>query len=161
MLTVYSSIGQTINQISNSQFEDITINSVSLSEIIKSNGNIDKIPKSLGKPEKTEMSKNEKAPSSSSIDYDGLHIGFSGQINAKGNLSRIDITKASIILKVMDSEFYVGKDISNELSKYKINQKKDGGRSIVFSPENDSTMYLAINVDDKNTVTDIVYFVLT
>ena len=161
LLTTVDGFSQTVNQLSRSKFENITINSVTIGEIMKTNGDASKMPQTLGKPQNIRKQRSNKAPASTHIDYDGFSIGFSELLNAKGNLSRIEVSKPDVLLNIAGDEFYVGKDIGKLLNKYDVNDQASGGRSLVYSPENDSTTYLSISFDDKNVVTKIVYFVLT
>jgi hypothetical protein len=161
LFTTVNCFGQTVNQLSDQEFENITINSVTIGEIMQTEGDASKMPQTLGKPQDIQKQRSNKAPASTHIDYEGFSIGFSETLNAKGNLSRIEVSKSDVILNIAREEFFLGKDISTVLKKFKINNQPNGENSLLFSPKYDSTIVFVVAFDDENIVTEIVYFVLT
>ena len=68
LLTTVDGFSQTVNQLSRSKFENITINSVTIGEIMKTNGDASKMPQTLGKPQDIQKQRSNKAPASTHID---------------------------------------------------------------------------------------------
>lgn len=70
-------------------------------------------------------------------------------------------TSSSVPLEVKGTTIKIGDSIT-KLGSVKRNDMTTGGKSVVFSPENDETTYSAIEFDpETNIIIAIKYFILT
>lgn len=149
------------NILSPQQFESISINGQSLKSIWQTNGDKLAVQNLFGAAQEIKIWDTTPGAISLSFFYSGLRISFSNNLVANGNLSGFEFTNSAPILRVKGVAIRMGDNIS-KLGSVKINNDTDGGKSIIFAPDNDETVFLYIDFDQSSKkITKIGYFVLT
>ncbi len=153
--------GQTINELSPEDFENISINSRSIKAIWETNGEEINVMNLLGQPTTSQVNDPTQGVIAYTYFYTGFRISFSSHIASNGNLISIVINSSTPTLRIKGVSIKVGDNI-NKLSGYQKNKRTNGDESISLSPSNDETIYLIINFDLRTgEITNMKYLQLT
>jgi len=148
MLTVSSLAKCQINSniITETDFNNIKINNVSINNIKSTNGIYSQITSTIPYPiiEKIEEDYYYYV-------YNGFNICFS-----ENEMSSFEIIKNNWNLEIKGKTIKIGTNISI-LGNVKINNQKDGGRSIVYQYCDGCNNFLSIYIDSNNLVKKIIY----
>ncbi len=80
---------------------------------------------------------------------------------ANGNLGGFELTNSTPTISIKGVTIRIG-DKYSKLGIVKLNTNKDGTKGILFTPNNDETIYLSIGFDQiTGVITEISYYVLT
>lgn len=152
---------QTINQLTPTEFENISINGHAIKAIRATNGAQSAVQNLFGTAQSIKNPGEVDGIISRTYYYNGLELGFSSQVVTKGHFSGLRITNSAPTITIKGTTIKIGDNIT-KLGLVKRNDMTTGGKSVVFSPEDDETVYLAIEFDPAtNVITKISYFVLT
>ena len=150
--------GQTSNMISQEAFDAIKINGITLKQLKQTKGTQALVEGLFGNPNNKHI---DVDGDFNSFDYEGLHLGFSSVISTSMILSRIDITNNQASITINGKTVTIGDNISL-LGNVIVNNRKSGGKSIVFQSVKNDTSFISIVFDKyTNTITEIVYIEMT
>ena len=151
MLTISSLVKCQINSniITETDFNNIKINDVSLNQIKATNGIYSQIISIIPNTiiEKTEDTEEDYYY----YVYNGFNISFS-----ENEISSFEIVNSNWNIEIKGKKLRIGSNI-RILEKVNINNQKDGGRSIVYQYCDGCNNFLSIYIDSNNLVTKIIY----
>ena len=153
LLLVFPSLvkGQiTSNIISETEFNNIKINNVTLSNIKTTNGTLSQVTNLFS----YSVLQNNQQPEEDYYDYtyDGFTIGFS-----ENEISAFEITNANWSITIQDNTVTIGDHI-NLLGDVVFNTMRDGKKSIVYQYCDGCNNFISIRFNQvTNVITEIIY----
>ena len=151
---------QDINILTKVEYDNVKINDVKLIDVKNTYGNEEKIINLFGNT------------SSKNIDLDGdfyqyyfngLKISFSSIISDGTYeypvLSRFEITISNNKITINDTTFTIGDNISVLGENIVFNTKRNGSKSIVFSPMEGWNNFITIDFDQETKLITAIYYI--
>ncbi len=148
------------NLLTQTEFDNIKINGISLKSIMDSNGSPTIIENLLGISNSKEI---DSDGDFNHFDYDGLRIGFSAMMSDDRSfvLSAFRITDNRASITIKNTTFTIGDNISL-LGNVIFSVSTDGSNSIIFKIAANYNNYIAIDFNQTtNIITKIIYIEIT
>jgi hypothetical protein len=139
----------TSNIISETEFNNIKINNVTLSNIKTTNGTFSQVASLFS----FSILQNTQQPDEDYYDYsyDGFTIGFS-----ENTISAFEITNTNWNITIQGKTVTIGNH-KDELGSVFLNNQTGTGKSIVYQYCDGCNNFLSIYLDSNNLITKIVY----
>lgn len=143
----------TSNIISETEFNNIKINNVTLSNIKTTNGTLSQVTNLFS----YSVLQNTQQPEEDYYDYtyDGFTIGFS-----ENEISAFEITNTNWSITIQGKTVTIGSH-KDELGSVILNNQVGGGKSIVYQYCDGCNNFLSLYLDSNNLITKIVYIEMT
>lgn len=138
------------NIITKDQFYAITLNGLSLNELINSEGNLDILNKYFGTPLKSNI--NEKI-GIKGYTFNGFRVGF------REGLSGFTLLNDEVTISINDKELKIGDNISLLGENIIFNTDSDGSKSILFQYCEGCNNFIAIDFDQETKLITAIYYI--
>jgi len=148
------------NLLSKSDFSEIRINNVSFLELKETYGDQSKLMALFIQ----DIQRSDIDPDGEfyNYEYDGFRIGFSGLIGSLEYpiISKFEITNSNWRVTIKGKTVNLGSHY-NELGNVILNNRTDGGKSVVFQYCDGCNNYLAFELDGNGKIKKIYYIEMT
>ena len=148
------------NLLSKSDFSEIRINDVTLLKLKETYGNKSKLEALIVQ----EIQRANIDPDGEffNYEYDGFRIGFSGLIGKLEYplISKFEITNLDWSITIKGKTIKLGSHY-NELGNVILNNKIDGGKSVVYQYCEGCNNFLALDLDENGKIKKIYYIEMT
>lgn len=146
---------QTANILTQTEFNNIKINGISLDDIINTHGVENEMQSLFATPLNKDI--NEDGYYSYYV-YDGFEINFSSLLSGKAEhiLGSFTISNTNYNITIQGKTVTIG-DHKDKLGNVVINNQKNGGKSIVYQYCDGCNNFISIYLDADNIITKIIY----
>lgn len=145
---------QTVNVISDSDINNIKINSTTLSDLKKTYGKQDKVEAFFGTPNSYNVTVNN---SYYQFRYEGFNLDFSTLNKKKPYIESFELNTNKNSFTIKGITVTIGDNIS-KLGDIKVSTARNGAKSILFSTCEECDLFINIDFDASNTITKITYY---
>ena len=149
---------QDANVLTQEEYESIKVNEVQLNELRSTFGDEGEIEQLFGQSISKEID-----PDGNYFDFGGFDIGFSAIISDGTNdhpiIGGFDITKNNFKMTIKNITFTIGDNINVLGENIVFNTKRDGSKSIVFSPMEGWNNFIVIDFDQETKLITAIYYI--
>lgn len=154
LLTSFISFAQSVNIISDTDFDNLKINSAKLVDLKKTKGNQPKVEALLGVVTSYKVDENETYYY---FVFNGLKIDFSTLGKSKPYIESFEVNSNDATLAIKDINITIGDNIS-KLGTIVFSVGRNGAKSILYSTCEDCDIFVNIEFDQtSNLITKISY----